>query len=256
MKKNFLKIKGLTKTYNSGTEDQITALDNLTLSINEGDFVTVIGSNAAGKSTLFKLIAGTINSTSGSIFLDGESFSNINEAQKAKIISCVRQNPNESIINSMTIAENLAIVKLKNIGRGLRVGVKQEWREDFTLLLKSIGVGLENRLDDKMSNFSGGQKQAVALLMATLIKPKLLLLDEHVAALDPRISRTILEITRKIVQEHRVTTLMITHNIHHAIEYGNRLILLERGKISFETGGKKKKSLDILDLEKYFRGNY
>lgn len=255
MKKNFLTINNLTKIYNPGLNDKVTALSNFNLSINEGDFVTIVGSNAAGKSTLFKLLTGAIAPTSGKIILDGRSLSSLNETQRAKVISCVRQNPNESVINSMTIAENLAMVKLKNAKHGLGKGVKKEWKEEFKLLLKTIGIGLEKRLDDKMSSLSGGQKQAVALLMTTLTSPKLLLLDEHTAALDPKISKLILKITNDIVKENKVTTLMITHNIYQAIEHGNSLILLERGKIGFRASGEKKRSLNILDLEGYFRGD-
>lgn len=255
MKKNFLTIKGLTKVYNAGVDDKITALSNFTLSLNEGDFITIVGSNAAGKSTLFKLISGAITPTSGEIILDGVSLSNFNESQRAKVISCVRQNPNESVINSMTIAENLALVKLKKTNAGLYKGVKREWRKEFASLLRPLGIGLEKRLDDRMDSLSGGQKQTVALLMAMLARPKLLLLDEHTAALDPKVSKLILKITNEIVKKNMVTTLMITHNIYQAIEYGDRLILLERGRISFEISGKEKKSLNILDLEGYFKGD-
>lgn len=254
MKKNYLTIKNLTKVYNPGASDQIVALNNLTLSVDKGEFITIVGSNAAGKSTLFNLISGSLSPTTGDIVLDRQSICSLPEFKKARFISCVKQNPNESIINSMTIAENLAMVKLKNKAAWLKKGVKPEWKENFVTILKPFGLGLEKRLDDKMSNLSGGQKQTIALLMATLTQPKLLLLDEHTAALDPKVSRTILEITDKIVRENKVTTLMITHNIHQAIEYGSRLILLDQGKIGFEISGEGKKSLNATGLETYFRG--
>jgi putative ABC transport system ATP-binding protein len=254
MKKNFLIIKDLTKIYNGEGSDRVTALNNLAFSVNEGEFITIVGSNAAGKSTLFNLIAGSLLPTSGDIVLDGQSICNLPEFKKARFISCVKQNPNESVINSMSIAENLAMIKLKGKIAWLRKGVKQEWRQEFVKVLKPLGLGLERRLDDKVNNLSGGQKQALALLMATLIKPKLLLLDEHTAALDPKVSRTILEITSKIVKKNKVTTLMITHNIHQAIEYGERLIFLDWGKIGFDISGDEKRLLEVSSLESNFRG--
>jgi putative ABC transport system ATP-binding protein len=253
MGKNFLLIKNLTKVYNPGSSDEIKALDNLSFSVDKGEFITIVGSNAAGKSTFFNIIAGSLQPTAGEVILDGQPICNLPEYKKAKIISCVKQNPNDSVINSMTIAENLAMVKIKNKQAGLGKGVKNEWKKEFAAILKSLNLGLESRLDEEMKNLSGGQKQTVALLIAILSQPKLLLLDEHTASLDPKVSQTILKITDRIVQKNNVTTLMITHNIHQAIEYGNRLILFDRGKISFEASGKEKKLLTVTGLEVYFR---
>jgi putative ABC transport system ATP-binding protein len=256
MEKKYLTIKNLTKIYNPDTPDEIVALDDITFSVSEGEFVTIVGSNAAGKSTLFGLITGSLLPTAGEVILDNKSICYLPEHKKAKIISCVRQNPDTSIIGSMTIAENLAMVKLKNKRVSLRKGVKSEWKQVFATMLKPLNLGLEKRLDEKMNNLSGGQKQTVALLMATLTQPKLLLLDEHTASLDPKVSRSMLKITDKIVHQNKVTTLMITHNIRHAIEYGSRLILFNHGKIGFEVSGMAKKSLKTHELEAYFKSAY
>lgn len=248
MEKNLLEIKDLYKVYNPSTAGEVIALDNISFSINEGDFITIVGSNAAGKSTLFNALAGSLSVTSGDIFLEGKSIITTPEYARARFFSRVRQNPNESVIPSMTIAENLTLAKLRTKTTSLKPGVKKEWRAEFAALLEPLGLGLEKRLDEKIDLLSGGQKQTVALLMATMIEPKVLLLDEHTAALDPKVSERVLKITNQIVQEKRVTTLMITHNIHHALEYGNRLILLERGQIGFEASGEEKKKLTVLDI--------
>lgn len=256
MKINFLTVNNLTKIYDPGSSNEVVALDNLSLEINEGDFITIVGNNAAGKTTLFNLISGARFPTSGKIILDTRTISDLPEFKRAKYISCVRQNPNDSVITSMTLAENLAIAKLRGKNAKLQKGVKSEWRYEFTSMLKPFCLGLEKRLDDRMSVLSGGQKQIVALLMATIEKPKLLLLDEHTASLDPKTSKTVLEITDQVVNDKKVTTLMITHNVHQAIEHGNRLILLSEGKIKLDVKGKKKKSLNIFDIEKLLNNNY
>lgn len=248
MANDFLTIRNLRKVYNPDTAGEVVALNNLSFSVAEGEFITIVGSNAAGKTTLFNIIAGSILPTSGDVVLDGKSILKNLEFKRSCFISRVRQNPNDSVMVSMTLAENLAMAKLKDKSAGLSRGVKKEWKDEFVALLKPLGLGLEKRLDDKIDLLSGGQKQTVAILMATIIKPKLLLLDEHTAALDPKISKKVLEITNQIVKESGVTTLMITHNIHHAIEYGNRLILLDRGKIGFEAGGEKKQILNVVDV--------
>lgn len=253
MGKNFLIIKNLTKIYNSDITDGTMALDNVNLSVNEGDYVSIVGSNAAGKSTLFNLITGLLQPSKGEIILDGQSIYDIPEHRRAKFISCVKQNPNDSVINSMTVAENLALSMLKNKRSGLKTGVKEEWRNEFISILKPFNIGLETKLGEKMSNLSGGQKQTIALIMATLTKPKLLLLDEHTAALDVKVSRSVLKTTNKLVKMNKITTLMITHNIYQALAYGNRLILFNQGRIVFEVAGQEKKSLDINKLERIFR---
>lgn len=255
MGKNYLIIRNLTKIYKSDVTDGIIALDDISFSINKGDFVSIVGSNAAGKSTLFNLIMGNIYPSCGDIILDGQSICSLPEYKRAKIISCVKQNPNESVINSMTIAENMALIMLKKCNTGLRKGVKNEWRYNFISLLKSFNIGLEKKLDEKINNLSGGQKQTISLLMATLTEPKLLLLDEHTAALDPKVSHSVLEITNDIVNKNEVTTLMITHNIYQALKYGNRLIIFDQGKIVLDINGMKKKSFDIDKISSFFGNN-
>lgn len=248
MEGDFLAIQHLRKVYYPNTAGEIVALHDLSFSITKGDFVTIVGSNAAGKTTLFNILAGALQQTSGDVILGNTSILKYPEFRRATYISRVRQNPNDSLIVSMTLAENLAMAKLKDKKGGLGKGVKKTWRHEFVRLLSPLGLSLENRLDDKIDVLSGGQKQAIALLMATIIKPKLLLLDEHTAALDPNMSAKILTITEQVVKESGVTTLMITHNIHHAIAYGNRLIMLERGKIGFEAIGEKKRQLSVVDV--------
>jgi len=252
MNTNYLEIKNLKKTYTAGVGENIVAINNLNLSVSEGEFVTIVGNNAGGKTTLLKLISGMIIPTSGEIYLDGKPLSTLDETQRAKIISSVRQDSNESVVNSMTVAENLAMAKLRRSKIGFRAGIKKGWRSEFISLLKPLGIGLEQRLDDKVSSLSGGQKQTIALLMATLIIPKLLMLDEYTAALDPKVSKIILKITKDIIHNKKITTLMVTHNTHQAIKYGNRLILLQKGKVALDICGEEKKALSLIDLEKYY----
>ncbi len=248
MENNFLSVRNLKKVYDPGTSGEVVALNNLSFSLAEGEFITIVGSNAAGKSTLFNAIAGSLTPTSGDIVLDGKSIVKDPEFRRSRVISRVRQNPNDSVLVSMTLAENLAIAKLEDRNPGLSKGVKKEWREEFVALLKPLELGLEKRLDDKIDLLSGGQKQAVALLMATLVQPKLLLLDEHTAALDPKVSKKVLEITERIVRDSGVTTLMITHNIHDAIQFGNHLILLDQGTLGFEATGEQKQALTAIEV--------
>jgi putative ABC transport system ATP-binding protein len=254
MENEYLKLTNLYKLYNPGTAGEVVALDHLSLSLREGEFVTIVGSNAAGKSTVFNALAGSVTLTSGSITLSGKHIHDMPEYARAAFISRVRQNPNESVVTSMTLAENLAMAKARVVGAGFDRGVPHEWRTEFVELLKPLALGLERRLDTEMNLFSGGQKQSVALLMATMVNPKLLLLDEHTAALDPRVSEQILKMTDYEVRKNRITTLMITHNIHHAIQYGDRLILLERGRVAFEAIGDEKKKLTVLDIVEKLEG--
>lgn len=256
MEKNFLIISNLTKIYDSNTPRGTLALKNVNLSIKEGEFVTFLGSNAAGKSTLLNIIIGAMKPSQGDIILDGQLISNIPEYLRAKFITCVRQNPNESIINSMTVAENLTMVKIKNQTPTLSRGLKEMWRKEFISILKPFNIGLENKLDEQMCNLSGGQKQTISLLMATLVRPKLLLLDEHTAALDPKVSKSILKITNDIVKKKKVTTLMITHNIHQALKYGNRLIIFNRGEVVLDISKEEKKHIRIKQIEKYYVNDY
>jgi len=248
MTNDFLTIHNIRKIYNADTANGVVALNNLSFSVTKGEFITIVGSNASGKTTLFNAIAGSIMFTSGDIILEGKSIIKIPEFRRACFISRVQQNPNDSVMISMTLAENLAMAKLKGKRAGLSKGVKKEWRDEFFALLKPLGLGLEKRLDDKIDLLSGGQKQTVALLMATIVKPKILLLDEHTAALDPKMSKKVLEITNRLVKDSGVTTLMITHNIHHAVEFGSRLILLDKGRVGFEANGEHKQKLNVVDV--------
>lgn len=248
MANDFLIVRDLKKIYNPNTTGEVVALSGLFFSASEGEFVTIVGSNAAGKTTLFNAIAGSITPTSGDIVLDGESILKLPEFKRSQFISRVRQNPNNSVMTSMTLSENLAIAKLRGGDVGLGMGVKKEWKKEFAVLLGTLGLGLERRLDDKIDLLSGGQKQAVALLMATMVKPKILLLDEHTAALDPKMSAKIMEITNALIRENGITTLMITHNIHHAIEFGDHLVLLDQGRVGFEAIGERKQKLTVVDV--------
>jgi putative ABC transport system ATP-binding protein len=241
--KPYLLIQKLKKSYYPGTPSQIYALRNLSLSVKKGEWVSIVGSNAAGKTSLFNAIAGTLLPDSGTVVLDGRSMINLSEHERAKYITRVKQNPNDGIIQNMTLAENLSMAKLRGGRKGLRRGVKPQWRSEFKAILTPFGIGLESRLDDSVNLLSGGQKQTICLLMAAFTYPQLLLLDEHTAALDPKISAQILKVTENLVRQHSITTLMITHNLSHAIQYGDRLVVLDRGRIVFEATGKNKKSL-------------
>jgi putative ABC transport system ATP-binding protein len=247
-----LKITNLQKTFNPGTVNAKTALNGLDLVLEDGDFVTVIGGNGAGKSTLLNAIAGVWKPDCGTIELDGIDVSNMSEYKRAKFLGRVFQDPMKGTAPDMEIAENLAIAAKRGIKRRFRWGVKKSDRIRFAELLKTLDLGLETRLSTKVGLLSGGQRQAVTLLMATLNRPKLLLLDEHTAALDPKTAAKVLSLTDKIVCENRLTTLMITHNMNDAIKYGNRLIMMNEGKIVVDVCGEEKKSLTIEDLLKLF----
>ena len=243
-----LKITNLQKTFNPGTVNAKTALNGLNLSIEDGEFVTVIGGNGAGKSTMLNAIAGVWKPDFGTIEIDGVDVTNIPEYQRAAYLGRVFQDPMMGTAPDMEIAENLAIAARRGTKRKLRWGVKKEEREQYKKLLATLELGLEERLSAKVGLLSGGQRQAVTLLMATLTRPKLLLLDEHTAALDPKTAAKVLEITDKIVTENNLTTLMITHNMHDAIAYGNRLIMMHEGKIIIDVSGEEKKKLTISQL--------
>lgn len=243
-----LKITDLQKTFNPGTVNAKTALNGLDLTIEDGEFVTVIGGNGAGKSTLLNAIAGVWKPDFGTIEIDGVDVTNIPEHKRAAYLGRVFQDPMMGTSPDMEIAENLAIASRRGTKRKLRWGVKKDEREQYKNLLAALELGLENRLSCKVGLLSGGQRQAVTLLMATVKRPKLLLLDEHTAALDPKTAAKVLEITDKIVTENKLTTLMITHNMHDAIAYGNRLIMMHEGRIIIDVSGEEKKQLTISQL--------
>ena len=246
-----LKITDLQKTFNPGTINAKTALDGLDLHLNDGDFVTVIGGNGAGKSTLLNAIAGVWKPDYGTIQIDGVDVTNMPEHKRAQFLGRVFQDPMKGTAPDMEIAENLAIAARRGTKRKFVWGVRKAEREKYKKLLADLELGLEDRLSAKVGLLSGGQRQAVTLLMATLRRPKLLLLDEHTAALDPKTAAKVLELTDRIVTENKLTTLMITHNMHDAIAHGNRLIMMHQGKIIVDISGEEKKNLTVeylLDL--------
>ena len=247
-----LKITNLQKTFNAGTVNAKTALDGLNLHIKEGDFVTVIGGNGAGKSTLQNAIAGVWKPDFGTIEIDGVDVTNMPEHKRAQFLGRVFQDPMRGTAPDMEIAENLAIASKRGIKRRFVRGVRKADREYYRELLKTLDLGLEDRLSTKVGLLSGGQRQAVTLLMASMNKPKLLLLDEHTAALDPKTAAKVLELTNKIVTENHLTTLMITHNMRDAIAYGNRLIMLHEGRVIVDVEGEEKQMLTVEDLLSLF----
>ena len=247
-----LEIKNVSKTFNPGTINEKRALTDLSLSLNDGDFVTVIGGNGAGKSTLLNAVAGVWPVDSGSILIDGEDVTGMPEYKRAKYIGRVFQDPMMGTAPNMQIEENLALAYRRGRKRGLKWGVTNAEREIYREKLATLGLGLEDRLTAKVGLLSGGQRQALTLLMATLKRPKLLLLDEHTAALDPKTAAKVMELTDRIVREGQLTTLMITHNMRDAIQYGNRLIMLHDGHVILDIAGEEKKKLTVPDLLEQF----
>lgn len=247
-----LKITDLQKTFNPGTVNAKTALDGLDLHLNDGDFVTVIGGNGAGKSTMLNAIAGVWKPDFGTIQIDGVDVTSIPEHKRAKYLGRVFQDPMKGTAPDMEIAENLAIAARRGTKRRFVWGVRKTERAKYKKLLADLELGLEDRLSAKVGLLSGGQRQAVTLLMATLQRPKLLLLDEHTAALDPKTAAKVLELTDRIVTENKLTTLMITHNMHDAIAHGNRLIMMHEGRIIVDVSGEEKRRLTVEDLLNLF----
>ena len=243
-----LEITNISKTFNPGTINEKRALAGLSLSLNDGDFVTVIGGNGAGKSTLLNAVAGVWPVDSGSIVIDGMDVTAMPEYKRAKYIGRVFQDPMMGTAPNMQIEENLALAYRRGKKRGLRWGVTAAEREIYREKLAELGLGLEDRLTSKVGLLSGGQRQALTLLMAALQTPKLLLLDEHTAALDPATAAKVLELSDKIIAEHKLTALMITHNMSDAIRHGNRLIMMDRGKIVLDISGEEKMRLTKADL--------
>ena len=250
-----LKIEDIHKTFEAGTVNENHVLKGLDLTVEEGDFISVIGGNGAGKSTLMNILAGGLQVDQGDILLEGKSIKQTSVRKRAKDIARVFQDPKMGTASRLTIEENMAIAKKRGARRGLSWGVKEKDREEFKKALKELNIGLENRLKVDTQYLSGGQRQALTLVMAALVKPKLLLLDEHTAALDPKTSEMVMELTQKIVESHDLTTLMITHDMNHAIAYGNRWIMLYQGKIVGDVKGKEKKNLTVEDLMHLFHQN-
>ncbi len=247
-----LELKNISKTFNAGTVNQKVALDGLSLTLNDGDFVTVIGGNGAGKSTMLNAIAGVWHIDDGEIIIDGIDVTNMPEYKRAGYLGRVFQDPMLGTAADMQIDENLALARRRGKRRGLGWGIRRAERTEYVSLLATLGLGLEQRLTSKVGLLSGGQRQALTLLMASMNTPKLLLLDEHTAALDPKTAAKVLEITDSIVTEKKLTTLMITHNMNDAIRHGNRLIMMNNGKIIYDVAGEEKKALTVDFLIKKF----
>ncbi|QRN84747.1 ATP-binding cassette domain-containing protein [Clostridia bacterium] len=247
-----LKISNVSKTFNPGTVNEKVALRNVNLTLEEGDFVTLIGGNGAGKSTILNCVSGVFGVESGSIVIDGDDVTKQSEYKRAAVIGRVFQDPMMGTAASMGIEENLALAYRRGQARTLRWGITQEEKAHFSELLSSLGLGLENRMTDKVGLLSGGQRQALTLLMSTLIRPKILLLDEHTAALDPKTADKVLELSDQFITEGGLTTLMVTHNMRHAIKHGNRLVMMHDGQIILDIKGEEKMKLTVEDLMQRF----
>jgi len=247
-----LELINISKTFNPGTVNEKLALDRLSLTIKDGEFVTVIGGNGAGKSTMLNAVAGVFFVDDGRIIIDGNDVTRLEEHRRAKYIGRVFQDPMMGTAASMGIEENLALANRRGQFRGLKWGITHKERQFYKEQLATLGLGLENRLTIKVGLLSGGQRQALTLLMASLKKPKLLLLDEHTAALDPKTAAKVLEATEEIVRRNNLTTLMITHNMRDAINHGDRLIMLYEGRIAVDVSGEEKKKLTVEKLLEMF----
>lgn len=245
-------LENITKYFHKGSVNEVFALDSINLTIADGDFVTVIGSNGAGKSTLLNCIAGGFFPDTGTLTIADNDVTSWPEYRRASLISRVFQDPLLGTCPAATIEQNMALASLRGKRRGFKKGVKAKDRTRFRAELKKLSLGLDERLLDKVGLLSGGQRQALTMLMATMIKPEVLLLDEHIAALDPKTASQILHLTQEIVSEQNLTTLMITHNMKHAISFGNRLIMLHQGRILLDVQGDAKKNLTVKDLLEQF----
>jgi putative ABC transport system ATP-binding protein len=247
-----LKVKGLCKVFNENTVNEHRVFDEFEIEVKTGDFVSIIGSNGAGKSTLLNLVGGSLSGDYGSIFIDDTEMIDMPEYKRSKIIGRVYQSPSMGVSPNMTILENLSLADNKGKKFGLTFAVDKSRIDHYKELLKKVNLGLEDKLYTKVGLLSGGQRQALTLMMSVMSNPKLLLLDEHTAALDPKTSEKIMEITREIVKERKITTLMVTHNLNHAITSGNRLIMMHEGKIVIDVSGEEKTSLDTDKLINLF----
>ena len=243
-----LEIQNIHKTFNPGTINEKVALNGVNLNLNPGDFVTIIGGNGAGKSTTLNVIAGVWSVDEGKIIIDGVDITKLSEHKRALYLGRVFQDPMTGTAATMSIEENMAIAARRGERRGLGWGITKKERERYKEALKELDLGLEDRLSSKVGLLSGGQRQAITLLMASLKKPKLLLLDEHTAALDPKTAAKVLAISDKIIQEHQLTAMMVTHNMKDAIAHGNRLIMMHEGRVIYDVSGEEKKNLKVSDL--------
>lgn len=247
-----LRIDNIKKSFENELGEVKNVFNGLNLNIEQGDFISIIGSNGAGKSTLLDTITGNIIPDSGKINIDGKDITNMPKHKRGSFISKVYQNPSVGTAPSMTVFENLSMADNKSKTFGFSLGLNKKRKEYYRALLKELGLGIENQMDTEVKSLSGGQRQCLALIMATLNKPKVLLLDEHTAALDPKTSKIIMNKTREIVEKNRISTLMITHNLQDAINYGNRLIMLHNGEILLDVKGEEKRDLTPEKLLKVF----
>ncbi len=247
-----LEITGLKKVFNRGTVNEKVALNGLNITVNDGDFVTVIGGNGAGKSTMLNAICGVFPVDEGKIVLDGNDITALPEYKRAKFLGRVFQDPMMGTSPNMEIQENLALAYRRGKSRLLRPGITKAEKELYREHLKRLGLGLEDRMTSKVGLLSGGQRQSLTLLMATLNRPDLLLLDEHTAALDPKTAAKVLALTEEITAEEKLTTIMITHNMKDAIHYGNRLVMMHEGRVVYDVSGEEKSALTVEDLLKKF----
>ncbi len=248
MADNMLVLQDITKIFNPGTQDEKRALDGLSLAVKEGQFITIIGSNGAGKSTLLNVVAGTFPPDGGSIRVDGADVTKQQDFLMARHLARVFQDPTLGTAASLSIEENLCLAELRGQKRGLRWGVTGSRRKRYREVLKVLGLGLENRLKDKVGLLSGGQRQSLALLMTTLTLPRLLLLDEHTAALDPKTAAKVMNLTDQMIQDHKLTTLMVTHNMNQALDYGDRMVMLHQGRIQLDLEGAEKAALTVSEV--------
>ena len=252
-----LNLNNISITFNANTPDENKALQNINLDIKKGDFITVIGSNGAGKSTLYNVIAGTLKPTTGSILLTGEdgvqkNITNDAEFKRARYIGRIFQNPLLGTAGKMSLEDNMMICYKKGF-KGLKISLNNKMRDFFRDQLKVLNMGLEDRLSDNVDQFSGGQRQALTLLMAVMSKPSLLLLDEHTAALDPTNAAIVMELTRRFAREYNLTVMMVTHNMQHALDYGNRLIMMNKGQIISDISGEEKTALTMDSIVELFK---
>ena len=245
---SLLQVRGITKIFSKGTVDEVTALDDVSLDVNAEDYITIIGSNGAGKTTLLNVIAGIFPPEEGKVLINGDDITRLPEHRRARYFGRVHQDPKIGTGAKLTIEENLAFALLRGQRRGLKAAINEQRRELFRSTLAPLGLGLESRLDAFVGTLSSGQRQSIALTMATISNPTLLLLDEHVANLDPRTAQIVFDLTEMIVQREKLTTMMITHNMECALKYGNRLIMMHRGKIIVDIGQEDKQKLAINDL--------
>lgn len=247
-----LELNNITKRFNVGTVDESTVFDNFSFKVKEGEFVSIIGSNGSGKTTLLNLVCGSYKPDSGKIIFGGKDITNVSEFKRAKIIGRVFQEPKIGTCADLTILENMALADAKNTHFGLKRCVNKKRIDYYKSLLEQCDMGLENRLSTQVGSLSGGQRQALALVIANMTDIKLLILDEHIAALDPKSSERVMELTQKLVEQNKITTMMVTHNLRFAVEYGSRLVMMHEGKAVLDLDGEDKKNAKVEDLLEIF----